>query len=217
MVCVVPRGVALEVERLLPLLASELHVKEVALAGSADALVNLEARPNFRSLGKRFGKSTPLAAQAVSALSSETLRAFERGEPVALSVEGESHLLTPDDVTIVRRATGELVVEEGDGRFAAIDPTLTPALRREGLARELVSRVQRLRKDAGLVVSDRIRLVVAGDGEVEAAAREHLAWIADETLATSVDVGGAAEGNETAHRVDLDGSVCVIALAKKDE
>jgi isoleucyl-tRNA synthetase len=217
MVCVVPRAVAIEVERLLPLLASELNVKEVSLAGSADALVTLEARPNFRSLGKRFGKATPLAAQAVASLASETLRAFERGEPVALSVEGESHLLTPEDVTMVRRATGELVVEEGDGRFAAIDPTLTPALRREGLARELVSRVQRLRKEAGLLVSDRIRLVVAGDGEVEAAAREHLAWIADETLATSVDVGGAAEGYETAHRIDLDGSLCVIALAKKDE
>jgi isoleucyl-tRNA synthetase len=214
MVCVVPHAVAASVEPLLPLLAAELNVKELSLAGSADALVTLEAKANFRSLGKRFGKATPLAAQAVAGLPSETLRAFERGEPVAVSVEGESHLLVSDDVTIVRRAAGDLLVEESDGRFAAIDPTVTPELRREGIARELVSRVQRMRKEAGLLVSDRIRLVVAGEETVEEAARGHLAWIAEETLATSVDVGGPIDGLETALQVDLDGLACMIALAK---
>src|SRR5205085_3331427 len=113
------------------------------------ALVTLEARANFRSLGKRFGKRTPLAAEAVSALTPDTLRAFEHGEPVAVTVDGETHELVPDDVTIIKRATGDLVVAEAEGRFVALDPTVTPELRLEGVARELVSRVQRLRKELG--------------------------------------------------------------------
>ena len=80
-------------EELSPLLAAELNVKKVEFISSADALVTLEAKPNFRSLGKKFGKKTPLASEAVAALSSEALRAFERGEPLYVSVGDDSHEL----------------------------------------------------------------------------------------------------------------------------
>ena len=143
-------------ERLVGLLANELNVKEVSFLSSADALVTLEAKPNFRSLGKKFGKQTPLAAQAVTALTSEALLAFEKGEPLAISVGNDAKQLDADDLTIVRRASGKLVVKEAGGYFAAIDATVTPELRTEGLAREIVSRVQRMRKEAGFAVSDRI-------------------------------------------------------------
>ena len=115
---VVPPHLVDGVETLLPILRSELNVKQALLLTSADELVTLEAKPNFRSLGRKFGKATPLAAKAVQALSGEHLRAFEHGEAVAVSVEGESHLLDPEDVTIVRRAVGDLVVKEAAGRFA---------------------------------------------------------------------------------------------------
>jgi isoleucyl-tRNA synthetase len=173
---------------MVPLLAAELNVKEVEFAKTGDALVRLEAKPNFRSLGKRFGKATPLAAEAVAALTSEALAAFERGEPVAISVNGESHQLTPDDLTVVRRAAGNLVVKEEGGFFAAIDPTLTPALRREGYARELVSRIQRMRKEAGFAISDRIVVYLAGDPELEATAREFTDYISGEVLARELIV-----------------------------
>src|SRR6202020_1028647 len=101
-------------------------------------------------------KETPKAAAVIAALSTETLRAFERGEPVVIGVDGIDHQLMPDEVTIHRRASGPLVVQEDGARFAAIDTTVTPELRAEGIAREIVSRVQRLRKDTGLAVSDRI-------------------------------------------------------------
>jgi isoleucyl-tRNA synthetase len=98
MVCVVPQGLGQAAEamlpELLPLLAAELNVKSVEFASSADAIVTLEAKPNFRALGKRFGKSTPLAAQAVASLTSDAIRAFEQGAEVAISVEGASHLLS---------------------------------------------------------------------------------------------------------------------------
>lgn len=196
LLAVVPAGRVAHVEPLLPLLAAELNVKETTVLTSADELVELTAKPNFRHLGKRFGKATPLAAKAVEALSAPTLRAFEQGAPVTISVEGQSHRLEGDDLTIVRRASGSLVVKEAGGLVAAIDPEVTPALQREGFARELVSRVQRLRKETGLAVSDRILLHVEGPAQIEDTVREYKAWIATEVLARDITVGeerGAVE------------------------
>ena len=217
MVCVVPRELVTDVEPLIPLLQLELNVKVVTLATTADDLVTLEAKPNFRSLGKKFGKATPLAAKAVQALASDHLRRFEHGEPLALSVEGETHVLDPDDVSILRRASGDLVVKEAQGRFAAIDPALTPELLREGMAREVVSRVQRLRKERGLAVSDRITLAIWGAREIEAGVEEHQEWIAGEVLARRVTVGrdGSMEEN-AAHTVEIDGLTVHVALTRDE-
>src|SRR5690606_30618480 len=163
---------------------------------SADALVTLEAKANFRALGKKFGQRTPAAAAAIGALPSDALLALERGEPVTVALDGAQHPVALEDVTIQRRASGDLVVQEAGGSFAAIDPTLTPALRMEGLARELVSRVQRMRKDEALAVSDRIRVWVSGDDAVREAAAAHRAWIAEEVLARELVIGaGPAEGS----------------------
>jgi isoleucyl-tRNA synthetase len=190
MVCVVPQGATPLLREMTPLLGVELNVKHVEFAETGDALVRLEAKPNFRSMGKRFGKATPLAAQAVAALTSDAVAAFERGDPVAISVNGESHELAREDLTVLRRASGNLVVKEEGGFFAAIDPTVTPALRREGLARELVNRIQRLRKEARFAVSDRIVVYLAGDPELEATAREFTDYITREVLAHEFSVGG---------------------------
>jgi isoleucyl-tRNA synthetase len=213
MVCVVPQGASPSLPELVPLLAAELNVKRVEFADTGDALVRLEAKPNFRSLGKRFGKATPLAAQAVASLTAEALAAFERGEPVAISVNGQSHHLTPEDLTVLRRASGTLVVKEAAGFFAAIDPTVTPTLRREGFARELVSRIQRMRKEAGFAVSDRIVVYVAGDPELEGTAREFTDYISGEVLARKLIVGEAFPNTvNVAQSLELDGLPVRVAL-----
>jgi isoleucyl-tRNA synthetase len=215
LVCVVPNYKATEVDALVPLLAAELNVKRVEFVSDGDALVRLEAKPNYRALGKRFGKRTPLAAGAVASLDDAALSALQRGEPVAVSVEGEAHELQPDDLTIVRRAGGGLVVQEAGGYVAALDPTVTPALRREGVARELVSRIQRLRKEAGLDVSDRIQLQVSGDGAVEEAASAFSNAIAAEVLAVAVQVGESPGATyDAVQTMDLDGSTARIALTR---
>jgi isoleucyl-tRNA synthetase len=214
MVCVVPQQVAGDVGSLLDLLQAELNVKRVTLASSADSLVTLEAKPNFRALGKKFGKNTPLAAEAVGAFTSEELRAFEHGQRLAISVGNESRTLDPDDLVIVRRATGALTVKEEDGRFAAIDPTITPELRREGIARELVSQIQRLRRDLGFSVSDRIRVRIGAPDDVETAIHEYNGWIANELLAREIDLGEVPAAQQ-AHELDLDGSRVRVALTKE--
>ncbi|HKV52350.1 MAG TPA: isoleucine--tRNA ligase [Gemmatimonadaceae bacterium] len=190
LLCVVPNYRAGVLDALVPLLRSELNVKGVEFALTGDALVRLEAKPNFRALGKRFGKKTPLAAQAVAALSSEALLGFTRGDSLVISVEGESHSLAHEDLEVVRRATGDLVVQEEGGYFAAIDPAVSEDLRREGIAREVVNRIQRMRKELRYVVSDRVRLQVTGNGGVEHAVQEYQEYVAGEVLASEVIIGG---------------------------
>ena len=217
MVCVLPvHGPAVDalVQELVPLLAAELNVKSVEFASSADALVSLEAKPNFRALGQRWGKETPRAAAAVAALSSDTLRAFERGEPVVIGIDGTDHRLTADEVMIHRRASGPLEVQEDGARFAAVDTTVTPELRAEGMAREMVSRIQRLRKDTGLAVSDRIRLQIAGPDALRAIAEQHRQWIAGEVLAREMIVTDALSADPSAIALELDGMTAHLALTR---
>ena len=214
LVCVVPQALAGDVGSLFQLLEAELNVKRVELASSADSLVTLEAKPNFRSLGKKFGNSTPLAAQAVAAFTSDELHAFEHGQPLAISVGNDARTLDHEDLVVVRRATSALTVKEEDGRFAAIDSTVTPELRREGIARELVSQLQRLRRDLGFVVSDRIRLWIAAPTETYEAISEYHSWIANELLAHEIVVGEAPAGQQV-HELDLDGSTVRAALSKE--
>ena len=203
------------VEALVPILAAELNVKVVEFATSADTLVTLEAKPNFRSLGRVFGKETPRAAAAVAALRADTLRAYERGEPVLVHVDGREHTLGTDDLTIVRKASGTLVVHQEGTLFAAIDPTVTPELRSEGIAREVVSRTQRLRKETGLEVSDRIILIIAGPAPVTDAATEYRQWIAGEVLARDVRITAEAPVGARTVELELDGVTALLALTKE--
>ena len=215
LLCVAPEVPEAELLPLVPLLASELNVKRIDIATSADSLVTLEAKPNFRSLGKKFGKKTPLAAEAIKAFTSDQLRTFLRGEPLVVTVDGETHGLSEEDVSIVRRASGALIVEEGGGFFAAIDPSVTPELRLEGLARELISRVQRMRKEAGLAVSDRISLTIGGADEIRTAVDAHGDWIASEVLATELvfrDV--LPDRHDAMQELDLDGVAARVAFTR---
>jgi len=214
MVCVAPNVSEAVLSQLVHLLAAELNVKQVEFATSGDALVTLEAKPNFRSLGKKFGKETPLAAEAVQALSSDALRDFEAGKPLYVSVGNESRQLDAEDLTIVRSASGDMVVKEEGGYFAALDPTVSRELRLEGLARELVSRVQRLRKELGFAVSDRITLMVAAGEEIQEAVRAFEKWIAAEVLAVRVVLGEKIEGKYATHAFDLDGQNVEVALER---
>ena len=224
MVCVVPPVAAASgsaggrregmLEELSPLLAAELNIKKIDFISSADDLVTLKAKPNFRSLGKKFGKNTPLASEAVQALTSDALREFESGKPLYVSVGNDSHELSAEDLTVVRTASGELVVKEESGYFAALDPVVTRELRLEGIARELVSRVQRLRKELGFAVSDRITLSVRGSAEIQEAVKALQKWIADEVLAVRVTVGELIEGTHATHAFDLDGQSVEVALER---
>lgn len=206
-------------EALAPIIAAELNVKGVTFADSAADWVRLEGKPNFPVLGKILGGSMKAAKPIIEALTSAELRTIEQGGRMTVEVPGHGALeLDASRVAITARAKSDLVVQQLEGLSVALDPAVTPALRSEGLAREIVSRVQRLRKEAGLAVSDRIHLAVAVPAEVLAALDAHRAWIAGETLATELVLGDTLERQVewlVEAEVELDGPVARIALTKE--
>jgi isoleucyl-tRNA synthetase len=215
MYAVTPQGLDLQ-GSLLALLQDELNVKEVSFLGSAEGLVHLVAKPNYRVLGPRFQKDTEAAAVAIRGLSSEALAAYRNGARISIVVGEGEHVLEPGEMEVHEEATGGLVVQ-GDGRFtAALDPSLDEDLRREGLARELVNRIQRFRKDAGLEITHRISLGIFGEEAVRDAARAFQDFISGETLAQSYRVGREGEpvGEGMEREVDLDGCRARIVLAR---
>jgi isoleucyl-tRNA synthetase len=175
------------IEGMGALVRSELNVKELEFVSEEAELVRYEVKPNFRSLGPRFGKDMPRAAAAVEALDpGHVSEALAGARSLSLNVDGREHPLEPDDVTLVMQPLDGYEVEAEAGRAVALALELDDELRREGLAREVVHAVQAARKDAGLDVSDRISLALGGDAELVEAARAHEEYVAAETLATSV-------------------------------
>jgi isoleucyl-tRNA synthetase len=161
-------------------------------------LVHYDVKPNYRSLGPRFGKLMPTAAAAVESLEPASVAEAIAGErSIGINVEGQEHELQPEDVSLVMRPLDGYRVEAEAGRAVALSLELDDELRREGLAREIVHAVQNARRDAGLDVTDRIELVLGGDADLLDAAREHEGYVAGETLATTVGYDGDEAGAAT--------------------
>ena len=201
-------------EACLALLASEVNVKTVSIVESDAELVSLKGKPNFRSLGKVYGADTPAAAAAASDLTEAQLRMLESGSAVTLELDDRVFDFRPEDVLVVREVATDWLVES-DGPFVvALNPMISDDLRREGLARELVNRVQRLRKEAGYDYTTRIALGVAGEDDVLAAAGAFDTFIAGETLARRFDVAGELTDPDVREVVDLDGRSAVVTIRR---
>jgi len=201
-------------EALLELLRLEVNVKTVEVVASDTDLVRLRARPNFRSLGKRYGKRTPAVAAAAAALTADQLRDLERGVSATLEVAGESATFEAEDVVVEREVASDWLVGSDGPYVVALDPRLTDELRGEGYAREMVNRVQRLRKEAGFQFTDRIGLWISGDGPVLDAVRSHTEYIRAETLARRLEVGSRAPAPDLEQEVDIDGHGVVVGVQR---
>jgi isoleucyl-tRNA synthetase len=194
---VVPSAERAEVGDMARLVAEELNVKSLELVDSLEHLVHYTIKPNFRVLGPRFGPRMPAVAAALAALPPEEVRAMREelavGGPTRVVVDGETLVLDASDLE-VRAEKREGYEVEHEGPYAvALDMEITPDLRAEGLAREVVRAVQEARKEAGLEIADRIGLWLEADGELADAVRAHEAWIMGEVLATAL-LASAPEG-----------------------
>jgi isoleucyl-tRNA synthetase len=193
------------------LVRSELNVKELDFVSEEAELVSYHVKPNYRSLGPRFGKQMPQVAAAVQALDpAHVARALEQGSEVGINVDGHDHAIGPDDVALVLQPLDGYQVEAEAGHAVALSLELDPELEREGLAREIVHAVQNARREAGLEVTDRIELGLGGDPELIEAAREHEAYIAGETLAVAV----AYDGQDPGVTAAIDGRELRLSLEK---
>jgi isoleucyl-tRNA synthetase len=183
------------IEARAALVTTELNVKELDFVTDESELVSYEAKPNYRALGPRFGKKMPQVAAAVAALDAAHVAAvLADGGEIGVNVDGQDHSLGPEDVTLALQPLEGYEVEAAAGHAVALQLELDDDLRREGLAREIVHAVQNARKDAGLEITDRIALTLAGDPDLLAAARAHQDYLVGEVLATSVSYDSAANG-----------------------
>ena len=188
------------------LICEELNVKDLATRSSDTDLAALSFKANFKRLGRRYGRQMRDAAAAISQLGAADWQSMCDGGTV--DVLGQP--ITAEDVMVTRTPKGDVVIETEGPLTVALDTELDDVLRSEGLAREVTSRVQRLRKETGLSVTDRIALVlITEDAGLSAALDTHGEAIAAEVLATSIRRDGAA-----AHEADLDGVSLKIGLTK---
>ena len=184
-------AVAPAVERHRRIIAEELNVKEVAASEDEQSVAELRAKADFRRLGPRLGAAVKEAAKELEALSGPEVAAFvDRGR-----IDAAGHVLTVDDAVISRRPRPGLAVASEGTLSVALDITITDELRAEGQAREVVSRIQRTRRELGLEVADRIRIAYhTDDGALRSAVERHADFVAEEVLAVSLAADPGAEG-----------------------
>jgi isoleucyl-tRNA synthetase len=173
------------------LVLDELNIREVASVSTLDDYVRRSATPNFPALGRRFGKKVPIVADAIKALDAGTLAAFARTGSVTVDVEGAPTDLSRDELSVQLSAAGGFGAREERGVTVILDLTLTRELELEGAAREIVNRVQNLRKQAGYDVTDRIRLRYDGAASAGEVFEAQGALIGAETLAVELEPGAA--------------------------
>ena len=189
------------------LLVDELNVKKVIALGDDATLATLSFKPNLKTLGKRLGPKLKAATAELAAFTREQWHTLESGGSLAV----QDQAITRDDVLVSRTARGDVVIESEGDLTVALDTTMTDSLAREGLMRELVSRVQRMRKDQGFAVSDRITLEVCANGEVlQAMLKEHDAKIREEVLAVAISLVAQPTGEQ----LDLDGHPMTVKLSR---
>ncbi|WMQ62768.1 isoleucine--tRNA ligase [Imtechella halotolerans] len=171
-----------EIMAVAELIKSEVNVKEVDLLDDASGILVKQIKPNFKVLGPRFGKDMGLIASEIQGFSQESIQNLEREGVLTLEVNGKSINLGLEDVEISSQDIEGWLVANSGSITVALDVTITEELRKEGIARELVNRIQNLRKEAGFEVTDKIDIKLQKDGSVEQAVISNLAYIKAETL-----------------------------------
>ncbi len=170
------------------LIKHEVNIKEIELLVDASDILVKQIKPNFKALGPRFGKDMKLIASKIAQLDSEDIKKIEQKGILDVEINGKNITLGLEDVEITSQdIEGWLVANEGS-LTVALDVTITDELRNEGIARELVNRIQNLRKDSGFEVTDRIDVILQNDNQVSSAIEKNKSYIKSETLAEILEI-----------------------------
>ena len=194
------------------IILDEINVKEIEYVTDESGLVKKKAKPNFKTIGPKFGKAVQQVAARVREMSSAEIAALERNGGVALVAGDRSWTVDPEDVEILREDIQGWLVES-DGRLTvALDTQLDEALLAEGSAREFVNRVQNMRKDAGFAVTDRIRLAVDTSSILLGRLESMRTYIMNETLAEEFSATPANGGQTTS--LDINGEQVTVSITR---
>ncbi len=188
MVPVVDQHQQESIEAVKALILSEVNVKELNFVDNAAGILVKKVKPDFKKLGPRYGKIMKQLAVAIQEMSQDDIQVFEKAGNFSMQVEGQEAVITLDDVEIISEdIPGWLVANEGR-LTVALDITVTEELRKEGLARELVNRIQNLRKSNGYDITDKISVQILSLDQTDAAINDYKDYIANQVLAVSVEI-----------------------------
>ena len=190
------------------LIADELNVKDVVLQQDESAFVQLIAKPNFRILGKKVGKLMNAAQKEISGFSQAQLNVLLQGKDLPIHVEGQEVVLTGEDVSVERKVREGLIAATAQEMTVALDTELNDQLLLEGLAREIVNKINTMRRDEGFAVTDRIAIEISTTDRVKQAFEQHKDYIMHEVLGTQV-IFECSNGTQW----DLNGEPTTIGIA----
>jgi isoleucyl-tRNA synthetase len=171
-----------EIEAVCDLIKAEVNVKEIELLDDASGVLVKQIKPNFKALGPRFGKDMGLISSEIQKFSQEQINEIDAKGELSLVISGKSIILTSQDVEISSQDIPGWLVANSNGITVALDITISEELKQEGIARELVNRIQNIRKDSGFEVTDKIKVQIQRNGELEQAIKNNESYIKDETL-----------------------------------
>ena len=201
------------IEKVRSLIMNEVNVKEVELITNTMGLITKRIKPNFKTLGPRYGKQMKQIAALVASFSQERIAAIEASDSFFLEIDGRQLPVTREDFEITSEdMPGWLVATEGK-LTVALDVTVTETLLREGIARELINRIQNIRKESGFEVTDKIRAEIGRCDLVEGAVTDFGTYIASQTLAVELKLADTPAG-DFVHDVDIDEHPVTIAVTK---
>ena len=174
------------------LILNEVNVKEMKFVDNTAGILVKKIKPDFKKLGPRYGKIMKALAAAIQQMSQDDINAFEKAGTFTLNVEGQEAVIERADVEIISEdIPGWLVANEGR-LTVALDITVTEELRKEGLARELVNRVQNIRKSSGFDITDKVNITILSNEAMDAAVAEYKEYISNQVLAASIEIADEA-------------------------
>ncbi|MEN9323628.1 MAG: hypothetical protein RL699_1408 [Bacteroidota bacterium] len=183
-----------EIEAISDLIKAEVNVKEIELLDDASGILVKQIKPNFKALGPRFGKDMGLISKEIQSFTPDQINQLDRDGELAIVISGKPITLSLADVEISSQDIEGWLVAHADGLTVALDITLSEELIQEGIARELVNRIQNIRKDSGFEVTDKIHLVLQQNAQLEAAVQANEMYIKSETLTESIQMQAQVEG-----------------------
>jgi isoleucyl-tRNA synthetase len=194
------------------LVLNEVNIKSMKLVDSSDGVFAKRVKPDFKKLGPKFGKQMKAVAAAITQMSNPDIAVLESQGFVNLSIDGADARIDLADVEVISEdIPGWLVANEGSVTIA-IDITLTPELKQEGIARDIVNRIQNIRKSRGYEITDRISLVFAPNAESDEAITRYKDYIGGQVLATSVSIN-ELDGDDLVEQLDIDGLKINVKIA----
>jgi isoleucyl-tRNA synthetase len=182
MIPVLDKKQRLEIEAVSDLIKAEVNVKEILFLDDASGVLVKQIKPNFKTLGPRFGKDMGLISKEIQSFSADKINQLEGDGTLELVIGGKSITLTIEDVEISSQDIEGWLVANSNGITVALDIVISPELKKEGIARELVNRIQNIRKESGFEVTDKIKVHLQKNDTLEEAVKGNVEYIKSETL-----------------------------------